>query len=349
MGLVWSMLPAAPAGDSGGFRPASLEPLTLTIAAEVDGRTVASAAVERLLCAGDVVATDVQEQGIAGRLFLPSGAGPHLGVIVVGGSGGGLPAEQAAFIASHGFAVLALAYFNYADLPPVLVDIPLEYFEAAIGWLLARPEVAGEGVGVVGTSRGGELALLLGATFPAIRAMVALVPSHVRWGAVGKAGANSWTHHGKPLTIMPPSAGSAAAAASQRPEEQTAPIPLTPGFLAALEDDTAAAEAAIAVERINGPVLLVSGKDDAMWPSTLMAERALARLREHGHPYRDEHLAYADAGHTVSGLPGVPSAPLPSRHPVAGLVFAFGGTAAGVAAARQDVWPRILRFLHEAL
>jgi hypothetical protein len=30
-------------------------------------------------------------------------------------------------------------------------------------------------------------------------------------------------------------------------------------------------------------------------------------------------------------------------------VFAFGGTAAGVAAARQDAWPRILRFLREAL
>jgi hypothetical protein len=59
-----------------------------------------------------------------------------------------------------------------------------------------------------------------------------------------------------------------------------------------------------------------------MWPSTLLAERALARLREHSQPYRDEHLAYESAGHTAFGLPGLPAAPLQSRQTIAGLVLA---------------------------
>lgn len=349
MGLLWSMLPPPDAAAERLFWPASLQPLAVTVVAEVDGQTVASATVERLLLADGVRGTDVRERGLAGRLFLPPGPGPHPAVIVVVGSGGGLPEAHAAFIASHGFAVLALAYFAFAGLPPVLANIPLEYFETAIAWLGEQAEVKPGAIGVLGVSRGGELVLLLGATFPAIRAVVALVPSHVLWGSVGVIGAPSWTYHGEPLPIMPPRAGSAAAAAQQSPDEQTAPIALTPGFLGALADEAAAARAAIPVERINGPVLLISGNDDAMWPSTLMAERVLARLREHGHPYRNEHLAYDQAGHTVAGLPFLPAAPLPTRHPVAGLVFSFGGTAPGVAAAQREAWPRILHFLHESL
>src|SRR5258708_18671618 len=77
-----------------------------------------------------------------GVLVLPSSAGKHPGVLVLGGSEGGVPRQRAAWLASHGFAALALAYFNYEDLPPRLEAIPLEYFGRAIGWLMKRPEVA---------------------------------------------------------------------------------------------------------------------------------------------------------------------------------------------------------------
>ena len=50
--------------------------------------------------------------------------------------------------------------------------------------------------------------------------------------------------------------------------------------------------ATIPVERINGPVLLISGEDDQMWPSRTLAEIAMERLRAHRHPYPDEHIAY---------------------------------------------------------
>ena len=40
-------------------------------------------------------------------------------------------------------------------------------------------------------------------------------------------------------------------------------------YLINLEDRAAIRDAAIPVERIRCPLLLVSGDDDAMWPSTL--------------------------------------------------------------------------------
>jgi dienelactone hydrolase len=90
-------------------------------------------------------------------------------VLVVGGSEGGLLPGKAAWLASRGYAALALAYFRYDDLPPLLEGIPLEYFGSALGWMMQRPEILADRIAVVGTSRGGELALQLGSMFPQIK------------------------------------------------------------------------------------------------------------------------------------------------------------------------------------
>src|SRR5947199_123091 len=83
---------------------------------------------------------------------------------------------------------MALAYFNYEGLPQDLIEIPLEYFETAIGWLQRRPDLDGDRIAVSGTSRGGELVLLLGATFPAVKAVIAYVPSGIVHGGIGRSG-----------------------------------------------------------------------------------------------------------------------------------------------------------------
>jgi len=103
---------------------------------------------------------------LVGALFLPSASAPCPAVIVLGGAGGGLSEGGAETLASEGFAALALAYFGIDRLPHELLEIPLEYFEKAIAWLRAQPGVDAERVAVVGNSKGGELALLLGATYP---------------------------------------------------------------------------------------------------------------------------------------------------------------------------------------
>lgn len=54
---------------------------------------------------------------------------------------GGLTEFRASLLASHGFAVLALAYFAYEGLPDKLLETDLEYFEEAADFLLAHPKV----------------------------------------------------------------------------------------------------------------------------------------------------------------------------------------------------------------
>src|SRR6185436_11050508 len=98
-------------------------------------------------------------------LFRPKAKGKYPGLITLSGAGGGLSESRAALRAAHGYAVLALAYFNYDDLPKNLVGIPLEYFEEALTWMEKQPYIDGERLGVMGVSRGGELVLLLGAYF----------------------------------------------------------------------------------------------------------------------------------------------------------------------------------------
>lgn len=347
-GPLWSMRPDDPEGGTGAFQVLSLDPLEVGVEASCRGVVVGRAAVARGLLAVGARAVDVRDEGLLAKLFLPPGNEPAPGVVVVGGSGGGLPLAQAALLSNHGFAVLALAYFGIAPLPLDLADIPLEYFETAFAWLSRQPRVRAGSLGVVGTSRGGELVLLLGASFPAVGAVVAYVPSHVVHAAVSSrptASGASWTRYGKPVAFLriPPAAGGAGHAGTRDD-----PVPLTPQFLAALADAHAVEASAIPVERIGGPVLLISGKDDQMWPSSLMADRVMERLKANGFGHSYQHFAYADAGHMI-GVPGLPSTVSASLHPVAQRYFTYGGTPAGTAAARADSWQRVVGFLRTSL
>lgn len=69
------------------------------------------------------------------------GAGPFPGIIDLFGTGGGLCEYRASLLAGHGFAVLALAYFRFEDLPENLEDMHLEYFEEAVNFMLQHPQV----------------------------------------------------------------------------------------------------------------------------------------------------------------------------------------------------------------
>lgn len=340
MGLFWSMMPDPPEGPP--LPTQTLETLAITLVAELDGHPVAEARAERQLVASGVTWHPVRDDGLAGVFFLPPGAGPHPGVVTLTGSVGGLRNSQewAALLAARGYAALALAYFNFEHLPQNLHNIPLEYFETAIRWLRAQPRVRADRLAVMGSSRGGELALLLGATFPELTAVVAYAPSGVIFPSAGVVGEPSWTYRGMPLPYLFPSDALERRAEVFRAE----PIALTPWFLGNLEHREAAERATIPVERINGPVLLLSGEDDQMCPSTLLADLVVERLAAHRHPHPVLHRRYPGAGH-LFGLPNLPTTVSAARHPVLGQTFAYGGTAPANARAATEAWRCVMEFL----
>ncbi len=283
-----------------------------------------------------------------GALYLPAGSGPHPAVMTVSGSGGGIAREEAALLASHGFACLALAYFNYPGRPGELVNQPLEYFGQALDWLAAQPQVRAEAIAVKGNSRGGELSLLLGATFQAVRGVVAVVPSGYIWGAarVDWSDGAAWTWQGTALPRVP--AADEDAGERNRDVAADGAIRLTPGFRAALAraapSELAAAE--IPVERTNGPILIVCGEADDMWPAVELTDVVLRRTSAARFPHQVRRLVYPDAGHLIT-LPYLP-ARTSGLHPLGGN-FAHGGTRSGTAAARAVAWREMLAFLSAAV
>ncbi len=329
---------------SGRYEQPKLEPATLLLQLEGAGERLAAAELERSFVAPDVERSDVREKGLVGTYFRPTGSPPRGAVLVVGGSGGGLVDARAALLASRGYASLSLAYFLAEGLPGSLVEIPLEYFQTALRWMFARGDCAPGRVAVMGTSRGGELALLLAATFPELSAVIGYVPSGLVYAGISdRTGDNdsapprsAWTYQGK---------GFAAASVDYEANDPSVtPISLQPGFLKGLEDRRAAEAAAIPVERIRGPVLLFSGKDDRLWPSVELASIAESRLLEHRHPHPVEHVSYDAAGHLI-GHPYLPATIHSLVHTLRGDAIALGGTNAGDAFAQADSWRRVLRFL----
>jgi fermentation-respiration switch protein FrsA (DUF1100 family) len=119
-------------------------------------------------------------------------------------------------------------------------------------------------------------------------------------------------------------------------------------FLDAMRDAEAVRRATIPVEQISGPVLLISGDDDRMWPSSVFCEMVMERLARFNHPHRRLHLRYEGAGHLIM-FPYLPPAVGASRRPTGGLPLAIGGSPKAHAFADADSWPRVLSFLNEAL
>ena len=92
----------------------------------------------------------------------------------------------------------------------------------------------------------------------------------------------------------------------------------------------------IPVERIRGPILLVSAGADQVWPSAAMARAVANRLDSHRHAWGHEVLEYPEATHAVGNL--VPK--LPEGRPPPGFVDWPSDRAA-----RADAWPKVVDFI----
>jgi len=265
-------------------------------------------------------------------------------VITAGGSGGGVFSAPGALLASQGIAALCLAYFGVEGLPPHLKRIPLEYFGAAIQWCGCHPLLRTDSIGIAGGSRGAELALLVAASYPEIVAVVGWSASGVMWPGLDPGNLDhpvaAWTWEGKdlPFALL----DRTAINWKQRP------LRFTPAFIAGLSDNATVAEAEIPVERIQGPVLLISGSDDQVWPSSMLSDVAINRLRRAHHPFEIEHLCYEGAGHAIGPPhPYGNRAPTHFMHPTLGIDFEFGGSPELNAHACKESWARVIGFLRK--
>jgi dienelactone hydrolase len=359
MGLIWSQSLEQASTDWAHrdvFGPDPMAPLVSEISVHREGdpasAAIASATLTQRLAAPGVTREEVRDDGLVGTLFRAPGEGPHPVVLVLNGSGGGINEPRAALYASHGFTALALGYFKAPGLSPYISNTRLELFERALQWIHRILRPAKGFVALSGQSRGGELVLLLGSLLPElVSAVVAYVPSALvhpaqnacdpRTGREGPA----WLWRDRPLVdLWAGNRGASWAPWDTGPE----PRRHANAILTALDDADAVARASIAVERIRGPVMLLSGSDDGSWPSSRFSRMVVERLASARHPHPVEHLDFEGAGHSIV-FPHVPTTSLVYAHPVSGLLSTGGGTPAANAKADEASWPAVLRFLREAL
>lgn len=276
----------------------------------------------------------VNQPGLVGNFYPGTGEGKRPAVLVLGGSEGGLGGasnRQALLLAEQGFATLAIGYYRLPSQPEKLEDVPLETVTRALDWLKEQRAVDPAHLAIMGTSKGAEAALLVASRRPDVGAVVAAAPSHVVWQGFDwnfmPVESSSWSAGGKPVPFLP----------------------LTPGgfssdvYTPALAKLPQHPEALIPVERIAGPVLLLCGEQDSLWPSCTMARAVKTRRDSSGAGLETSLLAYENAGHFGVGPPLAEGKEAPS------MLTVFGGTEQGNIASRKDGWSRTIAFLEAAL
>ena len=111
---------------------------------------------------------------IPGFFCLPTGRGSFPVVIVFHGSDGFKPnhAEIAETLAGEGFAALAPTWFGGDPARPHWDDVRPHDIQTVVFWLKQQSKIDLARLGLIGFSRGGGLAVILGTLIPMVRAIV---------------------------------------------------------------------------------------------------------------------------------------------------------------------------------
>ena len=261
--------------------------------------------------------------------------GPYAGetgVVVLGGSSGRVDTDRAGLFAEAGAKALALQWFGGAGQSPGICEIPLETFCDATDYLIAQ---GCRRIVFVGTSKGAEAALLTAILDPRVNAVVAISPSSVVWGNIGRGKdgmewpeRSSWSWKGKPLDFVP------ADPAWER-NYRDGLVSYRSFFEKCLTtNEEILPRARIPVEKAAAELLLVAGGDDALWPSERFAREVARSRKDSGRQV--SLVVDPEAGHRVL---------LPGEATPRSSLRAHGGTDAADARLGRAAWEAIRALL----
>ena len=257
------------------------------------------------------------------------------------GGAGGLVEFKASLLASHGFASLALAYFDYDDLPEFQSSVDIDYFEEAANWLSSHPKVLPHGIGVHAICYGSWIALLMASLqIKPIKAIVGISPLVVAF-------LFPFQYKGRISDVIP--------------LDDSKVLTTEEGYIScyAMPTDTdypgppvSKYSAITQVENITCPVLMVSGTDDLNVNSDFTVKFIIDCLKEHGKEHLCTNLRYPEVGHLIEP----PYSPLCyasysrfTEKQGGDPYLVWGGEMKAHARAQEDAWSKILNFLQKNL
>lgn len=345
-GLFWSMKPDGPGRASpfptkrkdGDLRFA---PAEFTLEMVIDGKVAKTAKLRRWIDGEGISAFTVRPPGLVANIYAPRGAltdgRRHPVVITLGGSEGGIESADmyAAWLASHGFLAMSVAYYRMPGLPKDLVRVPIDPVSVAVDWLQEQSYVDASEIGVLGGSWGGTIAMAAASHDQRLHAVVSIVGSPAPFRGIRRDIAPAdfravdepgLTWKGKDLPFLP------YLEDSRWLDEADATA------------QSALKAAMLPIEKINGPLMLLAAGDDRLGLSGEMAAVANRYLKKHHRDEPDEIVYFSDAGHLISPL----WQPTTYRHDL-GPHLQVGGTPTGYARADREGGAAVIRFLRSAL
>ncbi|NWZ35508.1 ACOT1 thioesterase, partial [Brachypodius atriceps] len=259
-----------------------------------------------------------------------TGSGPFPGIIDLYGTGGGLPEYRACLLANHGFAVLALAFYSYEDLPKEMKEFHLEYFEEAVNYMLQHTQVKGPGIGLLGHSKGGDLCISMASFLKGITATALINGSVANVGAVLRY---------KDITIPP-----LGISVNRVKVSESGIADIIDALNNPLEGPDQ--KSFIPLEKAECCFLFIVGQDDHNWKSEFFAIEGSKRLQAHGKE-KPEIVCYPGAGHYIEP-PFFPMCAA-SMHLLFGKPVMWGGEPKAHSEAQIDAWQQIQAFFRKHL
>ncbi|WP_019913645.1 acyl-CoA thioesterase/bile acid-CoA:amino acid N-acyltransferase family protein [Paenibacillus sp. HW567] len=348
MGLIYSLQQSISAGKNIAENIAIDKPIIMNLLFE-SSTEKKEIQLKRLFKTDDILVKQIHE-GFTGQLFYQKNANNKT-ILMLGGSDGQMQslALMAGPLASRGFNVLITSYFASGGLPEKLEEVPLEYFEQIFKWIEDNEITRTKDIYVHGTSKGGELALLLASRYKQIKKVVAVEPHTYCFqaldGLLSGKNVSSWSYQGQSIPFIEVD-NTIFFEDQQKDIEKGIPFGFASTYRKSIEKATNREASRIKVENSAADILLICGKKDNIWNSYDACLEILKNLKSSNYTHQAELLSYENMGHPMP-IPYIVPISLTLEMPMNGGVFSSGGTVEGNAEGQYQSFTRTIEFFKE--
>jgi BAAT / Acyl-CoA thioester hydrolase C terminal./Acyl-CoA thioester hydrolase/BAAT N-terminal region. len=345
MGLIYSLKQSRSVGKNIAENINIERPILMNLALESSSEKREIQLI-RNFKAKDIVVKQISD-GFTGQLFYQENS-RNKTILMLGGSDGQLEGLtlMAGPLASRGFNVLIVPYFGANGLPEKLEEVPLEYFEKIFRWLESNEITKAKEIYLHGTSKGGELALLLASRYSQIKKVVAVEPHTYCFqaldGLMSGKNVSSWSYQGESIPFVAVD-NNIFFEDCRNNIEKGIPFGFASTYKKSLEKANNKEAARIKVENSEADILLICGKKDNIWNSYDACPEILRNIKNHNYSHHVELLSYENMGHPMP-IPFIIPLSFTLEMPMNGGIFTSGGTVEGNAQGQYESFQKTIKF-----
>ncbi|WP_313183395.1 acyl-CoA thioesterase/bile acid-CoA:amino acid N-acyltransferase family protein [Lacrimispora sp.] len=345
MGLIYSLRKSKSAGKNIAENISIEKPILMNLVLETSSEQREIQLV-RSFKAKDLMIKPIND-GFIGKLFYRKDSCDET-ILMLGGSDGQMEglALMAGPLASRGFNVLIVPYFGVEGLPERLEEVHLEYFEKIFHWLASNEITKAKEIYLHGTSKGGELALLLASYFPQIKKVAAVEPHTYCFqaldGMMSGKNISSWSYQGKSIPFIKVD-NNIFFEDQKKAVSEGVPFGFASTYKKSVERAVNKEEARIKIENSEADILLICGENDNIWNSYDACTDILQVLKRHNYKHSVRLLSYESMGHPMP-VPFVIPISFTLEMPMNGGIFTSGGTVEGNTKGQYDSFRETIKF-----